>query len=49
MDILFYILFALPVVLWLLGDFKLYLLIREAPKLIGWYVVVGGAYLLFMV
>ncbi len=47
MDIFFYILFGLPVVLWALGGFKVYELIREFPKLVGWYVVVGGAYLLF--
>ena len=41
MKYLFYFLFAIPLVLWALGGFKLQELLRELPKLIGWYVVIG--------
>ena len=48
MEIVFYILFSLPLALWAFGGFKIHELVRETPKLIGWYVVVGAAYLIFM-
>ena len=48
MEIVFYILFGLPLALWAWGGFKIHELVRETPKLIGWYVVVGAAYLIFM-
>ena len=48
METVFYILFAIPLVLWGLGGFKIYELIRELPKVIGWYVVVGVLYLILV-
>lgn len=46
MRYVFYFLFALPLVLWALGGFKLYELHRELPRLIIWYLVLGGLYLI---
>ena len=48
METVFYILFAIPLVLWGLGGFKIYELTRELPKVIGWYVVVGVLYLILV-
>lgn len=44
MRTIFYVLFAIPVVLWALGGFKVAEFIRETPKVIGWYVVIGALY-----
>ena len=48
MDILFSVLLAVPVVLWGFGGFKLFELRMELKKVVVWYVVVGGAYLIFV-
>jgi hypothetical protein len=48
MKFVFYFLFAVPLVLWALGGFRMHEFLRELPKLIIWYLVVGGLYLLIV-
>ena len=42
------ILLALSLVLWALGGFRVSEMARETPKLVLWYAVVGGVYLIFV-
>jgi hypothetical protein len=42
------VLAALPIALWVLGGFRMGELFREFPKLVAWYVVVGGLYWAFV-
>ena len=48
MEILFNFLLAAPVVLWGVGGFNLMELRLELKKVVVWYLLVGGAYLIFV-
>lgn len=49
METLFLILLAFPVVMWAMEGFQLSGLLREIKRIIGWYLVVGGAYLIWLI